>query len=230
MKYMGSKNRIAKYLLPIILKNRQPGQYYIEPFVGGANMIDKVPGNRIGSDINEYVIKGLETIQNNLDIIPTCKAELSEIDYRNIKKNKNHELHGYCSFQLSYGGKFWGGYCRDKELKRDYIAEGYRNALKQSPLLHGLILLNKSFLELEMPSNSIIYCDPPYRGTTGYKGKFEHDIFFSWCRDKSREGHSVFISEYSAPADFECVWHKEINSSLTKNTGSKKGVERLFKI
>ncbi len=39
MKYMGSKNRIAKQILPIILKNRTKEQYYIEPFVGGANLI-----------------------------------------------------------------------------------------------------------------------------------------------------------------------------------------------
>ena len=56
MKYMGSKNRIAKYLLPIILKDRKEGQWYVEPFVGGANMIDKVDGNRIGADNNEYLI------------------------------------------------------------------------------------------------------------------------------------------------------------------------------
>lgn len=48
MKYMGSKARHAKELLPIILKDRKPGQWYVEPFVGGANMIDKVDGNRIG--------------------------------------------------------------------------------------------------------------------------------------------------------------------------------------
>ena len=44
MKYMGSKNRIAKHILPIILKDRIENQYYVEPFVGGANMIDKVDG------------------------------------------------------------------------------------------------------------------------------------------------------------------------------------------
>ena len=55
MKYMGSKNRIAKHILPIILKDRKPDQWYVEPFVGGANMIDKVEGNRVGGEINEYI-------------------------------------------------------------------------------------------------------------------------------------------------------------------------------
>lgn len=35
MKYLGSKARIAKEILPIILKDRKVGQYYVEPFVGG---------------------------------------------------------------------------------------------------------------------------------------------------------------------------------------------------
>ena len=40
MKYMGSKNRIAKYILPIMLESRAEGMTWVEPFVGGANMID----------------------------------------------------------------------------------------------------------------------------------------------------------------------------------------------
>ena len=35
MKYMGSKARIANEILPIILKDRKDGQFYVEPFVGG---------------------------------------------------------------------------------------------------------------------------------------------------------------------------------------------------
>ena len=55
MKYMGSKNRIAKEILPIMLAYRTPEMAWVEPFVGGANMIDKVDGIRIGNDCNEYI-------------------------------------------------------------------------------------------------------------------------------------------------------------------------------
>jgi len=51
MKYMGSKNRITKDILPIILNNRKENQYFVDLFVGGANLIDKVDGLRIGCDI-----------------------------------------------------------------------------------------------------------------------------------------------------------------------------------
>lgn len=46
MKYVGSKNRIAKYIAPIIQSKIDELGYkcngYFEPFVGGANIIDKV--------------------------------------------------------------------------------------------------------------------------------------------------------------------------------------------
>lgn len=70
MKYMGSKNRIAKYILPIILAERKPEQFWVEPFVGGANMIDKVEGNRIGADLNPYVIQALITIRDHVLNLP----------------------------------------------------------------------------------------------------------------------------------------------------------------
>lgn len=53
-------------------------------------------------------------------------------------------------------------------------------------------------------------------------------VFWQWCREKVQQGHDIFVSEYQAPEDFICVWEKQVNSSLTKNTGAKKNVERLF--
>ena len=39
---MGRKNRNWKEWITIITKELQPDQYYVEPFVGGANIIDKI--------------------------------------------------------------------------------------------------------------------------------------------------------------------------------------------
>jgi DNA adenine methylase len=86
------------------------------------------------------------------------------------------------------------------------------------------------YQNLELPPRSLIYCDPPYAGATNYEINFNHIEFWQWCREKSKEGHTIFISEYSAPGDFICVWKKDIVSSLTKNTGSKTGTEKLFRI
>ena len=184
MKYMGSKNRIAKYLLPIILKDRKEGQWYVEPFVGGANMIDKVDGNRIGADNNEYLIELLkEMLKENFKA-----PKIDETLYYKIKNNKDNfqkYIVGYAGTQLSFGATWFGSYRRDKQGVRDYCKEARNNVEKQSKNLKGIKFIHSSYNELKIPNNSIIYCDPPYQteATKGkYKEEFNHNEFWEWCR------------------------------------------------
>ncbi|MGL4752193.1 MAG: DNA adenine methylase [Aeromonadaceae bacterium] len=233
MKYMGSKARIAKHILPIILKDRQDGQWYVEPFVGGANMIDKVDGNRIGADSNNAVIDALTFIRD-CDT-PKTNADYTESRYMVAADRARYGLKidnidSYALIAFSFGAKWIGGWCRGSDAKgvdRDYVAEQHRASAKQKGLLNGVHLISKSYDELDIPPQSIIYCDPPYAGTTKYKDDFDHDKFWQWCREKCAEGHSVFISEYNAPDDFVCVWSGELAVSVQKS-GTKKATEMLF--
>lgn len=228
MKYMGSKARHAKELLPIILKDRKPGQWYVEPFVGGANMIDKVDGNRIGADFNENVI----VLFKDLQVGWTPPESITEEEYKEARKKELSAYKSFVGFCASYSGKWFGGYARGNDGKgnpRNYADEQRRHLLKQKAGIKGVKFIHSDYQSLDIPPNSIIYCDPPYEGTTKYTtGGFDHKVFWQWCRDKANEGHSVFVSEYNAPDDFECVWEKKVNNTLTKDTGSKQGVERLF--
>ena len=223
---MGSKNRIAKYILPIILKDRKPNQYYIEPFVGGANMIDKVDGLRIGSDFNKYVIDALTSIRDSLDELPKDNLEFTELQYKELRKNDEYKHKGYISFAVSFGGKFMGGYSKNNRGD-DYVARAYRQAIKQSQKLQDIKLINCSYDELDIPYDSIIYCDPPYENTTSYKDKFNHSKFWQWCRDMANKGHKIFISEYNAPDDFECIKEIKTKTVLNKNSQDER-IEKLF--
>jgi DNA adenine methylase len=207
MKYMGSKNRIAKHILPIMLAERIDNQWWVEPFVGGGNLIDKVAGNkRLGSDINPYAIQALITIRDSVDDLPKNNKQFTEADYNQLRKNDLYKYKGFAGFAYSYAGKWLAGWCRDGLNSRDYVAESYKNAIIQSPLLQGVKFVNESYLNLELPDNSLIYCDPPYNGTTKYKDEFNHVIFWQWCIKMVKNGHTLFVSEYNAPNEFECVW------------------------
>lgn len=234
MKYMGSKARHAKELLPIILRDHTTDMWYIEPFVGGANIIDKVPTEiapkRLGCDVHEYLIAMWQAVSKGW--IPP--NNITEEQYNYIRRNKEKypkELVGYVGFALSYSGKWFGGWRRDSKGKRNYVEESFKNANKQFPNLVGVHFQKKSVFDIDLSrcGKATIYCDPPYAGTTKYKDDFNHEMFYDWCITRRKEGHNIFISEYYMPEDsFECIWSKEVNSSLTKNTGSKKGVEKLF--
>ena len=244
---MGSKNRFSKYLLPIILKDRCINQYYIEPFAGGMNLIDKVDGCRIANDNNKYLIAMWKGINDGVvypkEISKTlyCLAR----DTFNCKEqrfeyttNMSIDFIGWIGFMGSANGRFFeGGYSGKSKTKigtvRDYINESIRNIEKQIPNLKDVDFRCEDYQNLEIPKNSIIYCDPPYKGTKQYSTSknFNHIEFWDWCREKTKQGHKVFISEYKAPEDFTCVWKKETKSSLSangKSGGNKISTEKLF--
>ena len=67
VKYVGSKSRIAPAIVPIIQEHIQKSgaRAYVEPFVGGANVIDKIAAEyRIGFDINGYLIALLQYVKS----------------------------------------------------------------------------------------------------------------------------------------------------------------------
>lgn len=228
MKYMGSKNRIAKYLLPILQEHRENRQAYVEPFVGGANLIDKMDGWRIGADSHEYLIAFWQAFV--LGWMPP--TQFLEDDYQRVKNNLDDDkvLTGYVGFNLSYGGKWFGGWRRDSVGKRDYVDEAYRHIMKQRSGVVGVQFVHSSYDQLVLPENSLVYCDPPYAQTTKYKDGFDHEAFWQWTLRTANDGHTVFVSEYQAPDFANCVWEKQLVSSLTKDTGSKHAVEKLFKV
>lgn len=176
MKYMGSKRRIAKEILPIILKDRKDGQWYVEPFCGGCNTLDKVTGRRIGNDINKYLIAFLNEMKKSDFSLPF----IGEEEYLNMKRNQEKYpewLLGYVGFQLSFGAKWFGGYRRDKKGVRNYENEAQQNIKAQQSLLQDVVFHSGNYWEFFIPEKSIIYCDPPYKGTTKYKDDFDHESF-----------------------------------------------------
>ena len=220
LKYVGSKNRLSKELAPIIQSYITDDTIgYLEPFVGGANMIDKIKcEKRIGCDIHNNLIAVLNKLSEGW--IPP--ENISEDDYKSIQNNKDlydDYLVGYVGFQLSYGGKWFGGYRRDKIGKRNYSKEAYTNTLKQMPNLKDIKFKCIDFrnLPLDKIKGYVIYCDIPYKGTTKYKTEqFPYEEFYSWVKVASIY-NTVLISEYSMPDEFECIWQKEVKTLLDSN-------------
>jgi DNA adenine methylase len=232
MKYMGSKSRISKYIVPIIQKyiDENGIKTYIEPFVGGANVIDKIRcDTRIGIDNNEYLIALYKSLQNGWDI---RSVDMSKELYQNVKDNKGcypKQAVAVAGLLATYNAKWFGGYAGTVVTKtgvvRNYYDEAVRNITKQVPLIKNVEFKCDTYSNLN-PVNSVVYCDPPYFGTTEYKDKIDHDDYWNWVR-KISANNIVLCSEYSAPDDFECVW--SMGTTITLNHSDRSNAtEKLF--
>lgn len=238
MQYVGSKNKLSKDLAPIIQSYiTEDTKGYLEPFVGGANMIDKIKHhNKIGCDIHKELIALLQYAQKN-----ELPDTITEEEYNKVKNNKsNYEdwyvgLVGFCG---SFGAKYFGGFARryNKDGTLFDVPRQAINSLRRQSRLDNfknIKFTNNSFLDLpkDKIKGYVIYCDIPYKGTTKYATKnFPYDEFYEWCREMSIH-NTVLISEYNMPDDFECIWEKELKTSLgsgVNKDSDRNRIERLY--
>ena len=235
MVYMGSKARIAKHIAPIIndyIKKRSNGMLF-ELFCGGCNITPYFEGKVLANDLNENLICLFkEAIAGR--VFPEYVDREMYKDAKNGKYDK--ALTAYIGFCASYNGKYFAGFVGNgcpnprRGKPRDYQAELIRSFNKTIDAMQGMPSLTLSSIpydELEIPDNSVIYCDPPYEGTEGYKtGGFDHDRFWQWA-EKMSERNTVFVSEYSTRSDlFVPIWRKDLSSALART--SKRATEVLF--
>lgn len=229
---MGSKARLSKDLAPIIntIIKQESINVYIEPFVGGANMIEHIEcKNKIGIDNNKYLIAMWNSLQSGW--IPP--KEMNRDEYEDIRDNidkYDDNLVAIAGFCATYNAKWFGGYAGIVHTKagtaRNYYDEAIRNILKQVPKLKDVSFQHKCYTDIVDIKGALIYCDPPYQGTTKYKDEIDYDEYWNWVRELSKD-NIVLCSEYNAPDDFVKIYEKTLTTTLDKNS-RKKDTEKLF--
>ena len=83
------------------------------------------------------------------------------------------------------------------------------------------------YAEVEIPKDSVIYCDIPYEGTNVYNGAehFDYERFYEWAE---RQTEPVFISSYQMPPDrFDCIQEWSHRSTLNDRLNNAV-TERIF--
>ena len=180
----------------------------------------------ICNDKHEYLIEMLKGVQNGYEL----PEQITEEQYKYIKSHKDEDkiLAGFVGFGCSFGGKFFGGYARNKE-QTNYALQSKKSLLKDMIYLPNTEFTCLDYRDVDIPNGSIVYADPPYANTTTYQGqKFDSEAFWEYMRQISKH-NQVFISEQTAPDDFECIWEKPFTRTLDRNKDNQfKVVEKLF--
>ena len=238
IKYVGSKSRIAKHIVPIIQSyiDSTSAVFYLEPFIGGANVIDKISCDRkIGYDINHYLIE----LFKHRDQITSLPDEITQEEYAAVRKSYQMQdgkypdwYIGAVGFLASYNGKFFGGRAGIVKTKigtyRNYYDEAKRNVIAQLPNLQDVEFAEADYrtLDLDHFHGGVIYCDIPYKGTTGYENDFNHDEFWKWAEQAS-ETNVVLVSEQQAPENWRSIWSQPVKRTLD-NASRQNITENLF--
>lgn len=233
MKYIGSKRRLANRILPHIQHAIDATGFslYLEPFVGGANVIDKVAAPyKIGADNQRYLVALLRAAGGGTTLPDTITREEYE-RVRDSRESYPDWYVGLVGFCASYKAKFFGGYANGNKSAdgtvRYYTDEAIRNLKKQSKALSGIPFVCCDYRNWANTKNAVIYCDPPYKDATQYSsGQFDSAAFFEWCKTMAKD-NVLIISEYEAPEGFEKIESFGLNATLGMGQAEKR-VESIF--
>ena len=229
MRYQGGKSRISKQIASNISSLRErDSNIFVSLFCGTCSVESKVTGfdRKILNDKHEYLIALLNGVKNGYEL-PDL---ITEEQYKYVKEHKDEDkvLSRFVGFGCSFGGKWFGGYAKDKTNK-NYALQSKKSLLKDMVTLIDAEFICKDYRDVELPDGCIVYADPPYNNTTGYnKEKFDSQEFWEYMRKISKE-HIVFISEQNAPDDFISIWEKPFTRTLDVNKDNQfKVTEKLF--
>jgi DNA adenine methylase len=221
--YMGSKARHADEIIRVAAAGRRPEQAWVEPFVGGGNVICRVPGEagpRLGADKNPYMIALLDAVGNRGWLPPETMAEE---EWREIKKSPDRfpsELVAFAATGPTFGSIWFGPWAKNDDYCSDRYGQSREAVIRDIPGLRGCKFVVSEYDKLKIPPESVIYCDPPYANTSDYKqasrhkGRIDNKIavgdslsqnswdrlkFWRWADVQIDNGHRIFVSEYAGP-------------------------------
>lgn len=230
MKYMGGKTRVAPQIAAVMRAHRKGAHNYVEPFMGGGSVAALMAPefNTVHlSDANESLIMLWQ------DVLSGWKppGHITKEQWRALKADPDPSaMKALAGFAASFGGKWFAGYASSPG--RNYVAGSVRELVKHARCFRHAYVRHLDYIDAgrHVGLGSLVYCDPPYEGTTGYGavGSFNSEQFWDTMREWAGRGASVFVSEYSAPEDFVPVWSLKVQVSLAKDGNTDVGTEQLF--
>lgn len=236
MQYFGGKAKIAKELSAFInttyLKdNNTP---FIDAFCGSCNIVSKIDNNRIriANDKHKELIAMWQWVQEmGVDRLPT---HITKEVYYHIKTSGTSPdwLKGFVGFGCSFAGKWWGGYATSDNKERNYAVNAVNTIGKKMLGLRNVTFICGDYFDIVMPvTPSVVYCDIPYKNTTGYSytsssnGTFNHTQFYEWCYKMKAQGHIVLVSEYESGVPLNLisniVWRKDSKKDIRNKDGEQ---------
>ena len=206
----------------------------------------------------EMIIAGLQRNINVLCEKPLCIDEKDIPLIMEAERNSKAQL-GVC-FQNRYnpssvfvkeylqGKKIVGAHgnqeifsiTRVEKIAQIQVAEHLERTkrtklIANNNIVNNLPAINTSSVDyrlLDIPNDSLIFCDPPYKDSTvKYNDqKFNYEEFYDWCLEKAKN-NQVLVTEYNIDhPHFHLIGEKGRQISLNGQGSKGIKIERLYKV
>lgn len=237
MQYMGGKAKIARRVVEAILADTDLRGVWFEPFVGGANVLE-VAAPHFDRALAYDAHPDLVLMWRHVTAGGAVPEFVSREEYAALRHAEPSWLRGFVGFGASFGGKWFGGYGdfrgTSEDLRDATCRASYRTVGRQAQVFArcDVKFARAGFGEVVPPPGSVVYCDPPYAGTTGYAtGAFDHDGFYATLTDRA-EASAVYVSEYQIPADVRAklVWSGTRRMTVQAYKNASVRTENLFRV
>jgi DNA adenine methylase len=231
--YHGGKARGGKEIAKIItsLVDRIEDRLfhftgYWEPFCGMCGVYRHIPallGDRsyLASDIHPSLILMWQALQEGWHPPKRVTKQM----YNKLKTSPDSSPEkAYVGFGFSFAGIYFNGKFNPDLARR--MPQLSSRVMSVASDLRNVRFKQASYEQIQV-TGWVIYCDPPYEGSSnGFKldqgvGTFSSDAFWIWARHMSRN-NLVLVSEYDAPDDFIPIYQRKIRATCRRGHDAAK--------
>ena len=229
MRYLGGKSKIASRIAAVILSSVQERGRYIETCIGGGAVFEVLApyfARPCAGDVHPDLIMMWQAASRGW-VPPTV---VTEEQYRRLKDQPPSALRGFVGFGCSFAALWFSTLARDGSEAGKFADESARAVVRMRPVLERAELRCCSYEAWDVRAGDVVYCDPPYFGTTEYAcaDGFDHTRFWRVLDDWVEVGAHVFVSEYTAPAHWRSIGEAAHKQSVAGGDKQSTTTERLF--
>jgi DNA adenine methylase len=228
MQFMGGKARIARRLEAEIRIRSAGRTAFIEPFLGGAHVLPLLRDGfsyRGAGEVHEDLALLWQEARDGWVPPEAVSREL----YASLRHAPPSALRGFVGYGCSFGGKWFGGYASNARGD-DFCGAARRGVLRKAAGLEGSLIHQRDYREWTPDASTVVYCDPPYAGTTPYTGApgWQPLAFWGVMEKWVAAGAIVLVSEYTAPEGWDTALEFPVKVSLRKDSNTLTATEKLF--
>lgn len=209
MQYLGGKISQGRKLGPFFTSVIEAlgGPNYYEPFVGAAGVMSRVhtTGRRYGGDINQDLIVLWKALQDGW--VPP--EDLTREEWLALKADPEcSPLKSFAGFGCSMMGRWFSTY-KISKTGVNLRGQAARSLVKLNQLCCDVEWRNCDYKEWEFEPGAVVYCDPPYEGSTPKwrdSFGFKYKEFWPWALHQFHDNNvRLYTSYFTVPDGWKPV-------------------------